>query len=91
MSSTGAAQASSTEQITDLPSWLFPEEAETIIGEKRFGDWRNDIELLLQNLKMSSVDDGGEEIGKKKLRSAPLGLKNRWRIWKILESISVSD
>ena len=91
MSSTGAAQASSTEQITDLPSWLFPEEAETIIGEKRFGDWGKDIEMLLQDPKVSSIDDGGEETGEKKLRSAPLGLKNRWRIWKILESISVSD
>ena len=75
MSSTGAAQASSTEQNTDLPSWLFPEEAETIIGEKRFGDWGKYIEMFLQNLKVSSIDDGGEETRKKKLRSAPLGLK----------------
>ena len=91
MSSTGAAQASPAEQITDLPSWLFPEEGETITSEKRFGDWEKDIEMLLQNPKVSSIEDGGEESGKKRLSSAPLGLKNRWRIWKILESISVSD
>ncbi len=47
--------------------------------------------MPLQNLKGSSIDDGGEENRKKKFSSVPLGLKNRWRIWKILESISVSD
>ena len=91
MSCKDAAQTSSTEQNTDPPSWLFPEEAETIGGEKRFGDWEKDIEMLLQNPKVSSIDDCGKEIRETRLGSAPLGLKNRWRIWKILESISVSN
>ena len=90
-SSTSTAQMPPTEQMTDIPSWLFPEKAETIIHEKRFGDWEKDIEILLQNFKVSSIDDGSEENGKKRLSSAPLGLKNRWRIWKILESITLSD
>ena len=62
-----------------------------MIGEKRFGDWEKDIEQLLQNPKASNINNSREEIQEQRLGSAPLGLKNRWRIWKILESIPVSD
>lgn len=47
--------------------------------------------MLLQKADMISADEGGEEEGNKKLASAPLGLKNRWRIWKILQGIRLSE
>ena len=54
-------------------------------------DWEKGIPLLLQKADMISADEGGEENEKKKLASAPIGWKNRWRIWKILQGIRVDS
>ena len=54
-------------------------------------DWEKGIPLLLQKADMMSADEGGEGNEKKKLASAPIGLKNRWRIWKILQGIRVDS
>ena len=91
-SSRPTAQKSSKIQVADCLGWLFPEEADLMAGnETEYGDWEKGIRILLQKSNMISADEGGEEEGNKKLASAPLGLKNRWRIWKILHGISVSD
>ena len=60
-------------------------------NETGFIDWKKGIEILLQKADMISADEGGVEEGNKKLASAPLGLKNRWRIWKILQEMQLSD
>lgn len=87
-SSTTTPQTSSKEQIADRLGWLFPEEADATTGnETGKGDWEQGIQVLLQKADLISVDEGGEDEGNKKLASAPLGLKNRWRIWKILQGI----
>lgn len=50
-------------------------------------EWEKGIPILLEKADMISADEGGEEEDKKTLASAPLGLKNRWRIWKILQGM----
>ena len=90
--STIPLQATFLDHLADRLGWLFPEEAETITGnEIGHIDWEKGIELLFQKADIISADEGGVEEGKKKLASAPLGLKNRWRIWKILQEIRLSD
>lgn len=86
--STITAQELSKDQLADRLGWLFPEEADTIAGNGSGNvEWEEGIQTLLQKANMISADEGGEEEGNKKLASAPLGLKNRWRIWKILQGI----
>lgn len=86
--SSTAPQAPSQDHLADRLSWLFPEEVQTILGKETEDiDWEKGIEILLQKADMISADEGGMEEGNKKLSSAPLGLKNRWRIWKILQGI----
>lgn len=85
-SSTSTTQISSNNQLADRLGWLFPEEADTITGNET-GNWEEGIQVLLEKADLISADEGGEDEGKKKLASVPLGLKNRWRIWKILQGI----
>jgi len=40
---------------------------------------------------MIGANEGGLTDQDKSLGSVPLGLKNRWRIWKILHGILLSD
>ena len=54
-------------------------------------DREKGIPLLLQKADMMSADEGGGDNNGKKLASTPLGLKNRWRIWKILQGIRVDS
>lgn len=76
--------------LVERVGWLFPEEVDMIISnDTRHVEWEKDIPLLLEKADMMSADEGGEESEKKKLASAPIGLKNRWRIWKILQGIQV--
>lgn len=58
-----------------------------IANETAHGDWEEGIQALLQKANMISADEGGEDEGNQKHASVPLGLKNRWRIWKILQGI----
>lgn len=69
--------------------WLFPQELEATQHLDQGGhDWAEGIRLL--NVKANSVGDdlGGESRNGKLMSSVPLGLRNRWRIWKVLEYIS---
>ena len=78
--------------LVERVGWLFPEEIDMLISnDTGHVDWENGIPLLLQKADMMSADEGGEENEKKRLASAPLGLKNRWRIWKILQGIRVDS
>ena len=87
-SSAITAQTPFNNEIADRLGWLLPEELDTITGnEIGYVDWEKGIQSLIQKANMISADEGGEEEGNKKLVSAPLGLKNRWRIWKILQGI----
>ena len=89
---TVTAQRLSKDQLADHLGWLFPEEADTITSNWSGNvDWEEGIQTLLQKANMISADEGGEDEGNKKLASAPLGLKNRWRIWKILQGIRLTD
>lgn len=72
--------------------WLFPEEVDLIISTHPGNiDWEKGIPILLQKVDMISADEGGGQMEDKKLASAPLGLKNRWRIWKILQGIRIDS
>ena len=52
-------------------------------------DWAEGIKLLKAKANSIGADDIGGEPRQEKLMSlVPLGLRNRWRIWKILEHIS---
>lgn len=75
-------------QFMEHVGWLFPEEVDLMIStDPGHIDWEKGIPILLQKADMISADEGGEQTENKKLASAPLGLKNRWRIWKILQGI----
>ena len=78
-------------QPVERIGWLFPEEIDLIMSNDDTGhvDWEKSIPLLLQKADMMSADEGGGENEKKKLASALRGLKNRWRIWRILQGIRV--
>ena len=79
-------------QLVESLGWLFPEEIDMIISnDTSHVDWEKGIPLLLQKADMMSADEGGEENEKKNLASAPIRLKNRWRIWKILQRIRVDS
>ena len=78
-------------QLVECDGWLFPAEVDMIINnDTGHMDWEKGIPLLLQKVDMMSADEGREENGKK-LASAPIGLKNRWRIWNILQGIRVDS
>lgn len=72
--------------------WLFPEEVDLIISTDPGNiDWEKGIPILFQKVDMISADEGGGQMEDNKLASAPLGLKNRWRIWKILQGIRIDS
>lgn len=84
------AKKFSRNQIVERLGWLSLEEADSLsCKETEDVDWKKGIPMLLQQADLISVDEGGEDEEKKKFASAPLGLKNRWRIWKILQGIQV--
>ena len=69
--------------------WLFPEEIQAIehtISESR--DWTEGARLLNEEVSNISAEEGGDPQDGKMMAVVPLGLKNRWRIWKILEHIN---
>lgn len=62
--------------------WLFPSELEsTQLLDDGSHDWAEGIRLL--KVKANSI--GGESQMEQLMSSVPLGLRNRWRIWKLLE------
>lgn len=68
--------------------WLFPQELEATQHLDQGGhDWAEGIRLLKVKAKSISADVGGEPRKEKLIFSAPLGLVNRWRIWKVLEHV----
>lgn len=79
----------SVQRSSRRSSWLAVSGGvDAIIGnDTGCDDWEQSIEALVQKANMMSADEGGVEEGNKQLASAPLGLKNRWRIWKILQGI----
>ena len=91
-SSLAIALESLKSELVERVGWLFPEEIDMLISnDTGLVDWENGIPLLLQKVDMMSADEGGEENENKRLASAPIGLKNRWRIWKILQGIRVDS
>ena len=89
-SSPTTAPESLRSQLAEGVGWLFPEEIDMIMSNDTGQvDWEKGILLLLQKPDMMSADEGREGNEKKQLASTPLGLKNRWRIWKILQGIRV--
>ena len=54
-------------------------------------EWEKGLPILLQKADMVSADESGDNKELKKLASAPLELKNRWRIWKILQGIRIDS
>lgn len=68
--------------------WLFPQELEAIHhSDQGCHDWAEGIRMLTMKAKSISADVGGEPQIGKLMSSVPPGLKNRWRIWKILEHV----
>lgn len=80
------------DHLSDRLPWLFPEEAARLA----MGDTSNMIDdensqSLLAKADLICADEGGSDDQQKKLAALPLGLKNRWRIWKILDGITLAD
>lgn len=68
--------------------WLFPQEMEaTRQLEQGRHDWAKGISSLKLKANSIGADVGAEPRKGKLMSSVPLGLKNRWRIWKVLEHI----
>lgn len=87
-SSTFMTQGSLIDQFVERLGWLAPEETDTVMGNGTdYVDWEKGIPILLEKADMISADESGEEEDKKRLASAQLGLKNRYRIWKILQGM----
>ena len=63
-------------QVVERLGWSFPEEVDTVMGkETGYVDWEKGIPIPLEKADMTSADEGGEKEERKKLASAPLGLK----------------
>ena len=76
------------DQVVERLGWLARGETETVMGNGTdYVDWEKGIPVLLEKADMISADEGGKEEDKKRLASAPLGLKSRWGIWKILQGM----
>lgn len=68
--------------------WLFPQELEAIRQLDQGGhDWAEGMSSLRVKANSIGADAGGEPRKRKLMSSVPLGLENRWRIWKVLEHI----
>lgn len=90
-SSTATVQRPTNKQLADRLGWLLPEELDTVV-DANLGpiDWDGLIDKLLRKAAEEGHKVGDEEErkeGKLKPKTAPLGLQNRWRIWKILEAV----
>lgn len=84
-------QGSLKDQVVERLGWLAPEETDTVMGNGTdYVIWEKGISILLEKADMICANEGGEEENKKRLASAPLGLKNRWRIWEILQGMRLS-
>ena len=81
------------EQVTDRLGWLLPEELNALTDKGMQSiDWEKVIPSLLQRAAQDCPWEGEEEEeeridGRLKLTTPPLGLQNRWRIWKILQAV----
>ena len=87
-------QSNSSQTSADLQAdvdveWLFPQELEEIRHLDQGGhEWVEGIRLLKVKANSIGSDGGGEPRQGKLMASVPIGLWNRWRIWKVLEHIS---
>ena len=70
--------------------WLFPSELESIqLLDDGSHDWTAGIKMLTVKANSIGADDvGGESQKENLMASVPLGLRNRWRIWKILQLVN---
>ena len=70
--------------------WLFFDELRSIqLSDEGGHNWTEGIKLLKAKANSVGADDiGGESRQENSMSLVPLGLRNRWRIWKILEHIS---
>ncbi|CAD6586962.1 MAG: hypothetical protein ASARMPRED_002896 [Alectoria sarmentosa] len=83
-----SSQTPAAHQSEAEVEWLFPQELKEIQRLDQGGhDWAEGIRLLKEKANSISADEGGEPQEEKLMSSVPLGLKNRWRIWKVLEHI----
>ena len=84
------SQMSADQQADVEIEWLFPEELEGIrYSDPGSRDWAEGIRLLKMKANSIGADIGNEvQRGDGAMASVPLGLLNRWRIWKILERIA---
>lgn len=86
-----ASQGPTKSQLADRLKWILPEELEQWTDtDVSSVDWKKVIPVLLQKAHENGPKAGDEEErkeGKLKSTSAPLGLQNRWRIWKILQDV----
>ena len=84
-----SSRTSAVPQAKIEVEWLFPQELEAIQHLDEGGhDWAEGIRLLKVRAKDIGADAGGEPQRAKLMSAVPLGLRNRWRVWKILEHVS---
>ena len=78
--------------LSDRIPWLFPEEADRLEPSSAgaLGSDRQIASILAKANKISAAEGDTDDTAKQ-LGGTPLGLKNRWRIWKILEGVVLSD
>ena len=69
--------------------WLFPEEAQDIdhnnSGRRH---WDEGARLMRDSTERASDKGSGEPQASTEISPVPLGLRNRWRIWTVLEHIN---
>ncbi|KAL9628894.1 MAG: hypothetical protein Q9164_007112 [Protoblastenia rupestris] len=90
-SSALVAQTPSNNEIARQLPWLFSKEIEIITEGIEQQDWEKGIKILREKASTMTANEGGMDEEKKKLADVPLGLKNRWRIWKILEDMECEE
>ena len=72
--------------------WLFPQELEAArLLDEGGHDWIGGVRLL--NVKANSEDyiQGGAAGKEEPMSLVPLGLRNRWRIWRVLEHLGAHE
>ena len=83
-------KATRTEHLSAAIPWLFPEEINQFEASNVLCDgYVQQIEALTQKADMINADEGGIDKEKQRMTDVPIGLKNRWRIWKILNGINL--
>lgn len=69
--------------------WLFPEEAQDIDHENSgYRHWNEGARLMRDSTEPASDKERGEPQASTEMPPVPLGLRNRWRIWTVLEHIN---